>query len=81
MKNSLCLDSVITQSAPVLESHAGEDVGLVFRLDAPVGLDASLDGVDGVRGLNVQRDAPTGQRLDQDPHAWGGEGMNAARVG
>merc|ERR1712032_993323 len=69
MKGALFLDIVVRKSAAIFELLAGEDKALLVRRDAFLILDLGLDIVDGVRGLDIQRDGLARQRLDEDLHA------------
>ena len=59
---------VVTQSAAVLELLAGKDEALLIRGNALLVLDLLLDVLDGVRGLDVERDGLAGQGLHEDLH-------------
>ena len=54
--SSDCSSSVIRERAAVFELLPGEDEPLLLRRDALLVLDLGLDVLDGVIGLQVQRD-------------------------
>ena len=60
MEGALLLDVVIREGATVFELLAREDQALLIRRDALLILDLALDVVDGVRGLNLERDGLSG---------------------
>ena len=69
MQGRLLLDVVVREGAAVLELLSGKDETLLIRGDALLVLDLGLDVVDRVRGLHIERDGLSGQRLDKDLHA------------
>ena len=69
MESGLLLDVVVGEGAAVLELLAGEDEPLLVWGDAFLVLDLALDGLDGVRGLDVQGDGLAGEGLDEDLHS------------
>ena len=50
------------------ELLAGEDQTLLIGRDAFLVLDFALDGLDGIRGLDVEGDRLASQRLDENLH-------------
>merc|ERR1719323_1021511 len=68
MKGRLLLDVVVREGAAVLKLLAGEDQALLVRRDAFLVLDLGFDVVDGVGGLDIQRDGLAGEGLDEDLH-------------
>ena len=56
MQRRLLLYVVVVQRAPILELLAREYEALLVRRNALLVLDLSLDAIDGVRGLHLQRD-------------------------
>ena len=69
VQSRLFLDVVIRERTPVLELLSGENETLLIGRDTFLVLDLGLDVVDRVRGLNIERDSLTGQRLDEDLHS------------
>jgi len=65
----LLLDVVIRKGAAVLELLASKDKPLLVRWNALLILDLCLHVIDGVTGLDIQRDGLAGQRLHEDLHA------------
>ena len=63
---------VVGESAAVFQTLAGEDESLLVRWDSFLVLDASLDSVDGVGGVQLQsaRDGLTSQSSDKDLHGY-----------
>jgi hypothetical protein len=59
------LDVVVRQRAAVLELLAGEDQALLVRGDALLVLDLALHIVDGVAGLDLERDGLAREGLDE----------------
>jgi len=57
VQGGLLLDAVVREGARIFEMLASEDKKLLVRRDTVLELDLSFHVVDGVRGLNVQRDA------------------------
>ena len=55
------LDVVIRKGSSVLELLPGEDESLLIRRDSLLVLDLGLNVVDGVRGLDLQRDRLAGE--------------------
>ena len=68
MKCGLLLDVVVGESAAILQLLTGEDQTLLVRRDAFLVLDLGLHVIDGVRGLDFQRDGLTSESLDEDLH-------------
>ena len=68
MERRLLLDIVVRKSTAVLELLAGEDEALLVRWDALLILDLRLHVIDGVAGLDFQRDGLAGEGLDEDLH-------------
>lgn len=64
----LLLDVVVAERAPVVELLAREDEALLVGRDALLVLDLGLDHVDGVGGLDLERDGLSRERLDEDLH-------------
>lgn len=69
------LDVVIGEGSAVLKLLAGEDEALLIRGDALLVLDLALHIVDGVGGLDLERDGLARQGLDEDLHCRLGEAM------
>ena len=69
MKRALLLDIIVRECAPVLELLAGKNEALLIGRNALLVLDLGLDVVNGVRGLNLERDSLAGESLDEDLHA------------
>ena len=69
MEGGLLLDVVIGESPPVFQLLAGEDQPLLIRRDALLVLDLGLDVLYGIRGLDLERDRLSSQRLDEDLHS------------
>jgi len=68
VKGGLLLDVIIRKCTAVLELLAGEDKTLLIRRDTLLVLDLCLHVVDGVRGLNLQRDRLSGKSLHENLH-------------
>jgi hypothetical protein len=68
VERGLLLDVVVGESAAILQLLTGEDQTLLVRRDAFLVLDLGLHVVDGVRGLDFQRDGLTSESLDEDLH-------------
>jgi hypothetical protein len=68
VQGGLLLDVVVGESAAVLELLAGEDEALLVRRDALLVLDLGLHIVDGVGGLDLERDGLARQGLHEDLH-------------
>jgi len=68
VEGGLLLDVVIRQGAAVLQLLPGEDQALLIWGDALLVLDLGLDVVDGVAGLDVERNGLAGERLHEDLH-------------
>ena len=68
MQRALLLDVVVGEGAAVLQLLAREDEALLVGRNALLVLDLGLDGVDGVRGLNLQSDGFAGESFDEDLH-------------
>ena len=66
VQRALLLDVVVAERAPVLELLAGEDEALLVGGDALLVLDLALDHVDGVDGLDLERDRLAGEGLHED---------------
>ena len=56
MKGGFFLDVVVAEGAAVFELLASEDQSLLIRRNALLVLNLSLDVLDGVRRLHVERD-------------------------
>ena len=69
MKRALLLNIIVRECAPILELLAGKNETLLIRRDALFVLNLGLDVVNGVRGLNLERDSLAGESLDEDLHA------------
>ena len=63
------LNVVVGERPAVFHLLAGEDEALLVRRDALLVLDLALDHLDGVRGLDLERDRLAGERLDENLHA------------
>ena len=68
MKGALFLDIVVAQRSAVFELLASEDEALLVRGNALLVLDLRLDVLDGIAGLDFERDGLAGQGLDEDLH-------------
>jgi hypothetical protein len=69
MKSALLLNIVVRKSAAVLELLAGEDQALLVGWDPLLVLDLSLDIVDGIGRLDLERDGLASQGFYEDLHA------------
>ena len=69
VKCGFLLDVIIGKCPSVLQLLASEDQALLVRRDAFLVLDLSLDIIDGVAGLNIQRNRLARQGLHEDLHA------------
>ena len=61
MESRFLLDVVVTQSTAILKLLSSKDKTLLIRRDSFLVLDLSLDIVNGVRGLDVQRNGLAGE--------------------
>ena len=68
MQGGLLLDVVIGYGASFFELLAGENKTLLIRWDTLLVLNLRLDVVDGVGGLNNQRDGFPSQSLNENLH-------------
>ena len=68
VKGGLLLDVVVGEGAAVLELLSSEDETLLVRGDAFLVLDLLLNGLDSVRGLDLEGDGLSGQSLNEDLH-------------
>ena len=68
VERRLLLDVVVAERAAVLQLLAGEDQALLVGRDALLVLDLGLHVVDGVGGLDVQRDGLAREGLHEDLH-------------
>ena len=68
VQSRLLLDIVVGEGAAILELLASKDEALLVRRDALLVLDLGLDVVDGVAGLDLERDGLARQSLDEDLH-------------
>jgi len=68
MESGLLLNVIIRESATVLELLASKYQALLVRRDALLVLNLALDIVDGIRGLNLERDGLAGKGLNEDLH-------------
>jgi len=69
VEGRLLLDVVVGERAAILQLLAGEDETLLIWRDAFLVLDLGLDILDGVTGLDLERDRLARQCLDEDLHA------------
>jgi hypothetical protein len=76
VQRGLLLDVVVGEAAAVLELLAGEDEALLVGRDALLVLDLALDHVDGVGGLDLERDGLAGQCFHEHLHASAGGFLN-----
>ena len=76
MKGRFLLNVVVGESATVFELLARKDKTLLVRWNAFLVLDLGLHIVDGVRGLNLQRDGLACERLDNYGFVSGGNRLN-----
>ena len=68
VKGRLLLDVVVRQGATILELFTSENETLLVWGNALLVLNLGLDVLNGVRGLDFERDRFTRQRLDEDLH-------------
>ena len=68
MKSGLLLDIVIRESAAVFELLSSENQTLLIRRNSFLILNLYLDVVNGVTGLDIERDGLARQSLDEDLH-------------
>ncbi len=68
VQSRLLLDVVVRERATVLELLPGEDETLLIRGNAFLVLDFSLDVLDGVGRLDLERDGLPGESLHEDLH-------------
>ena len=68
MEGGLFLDVVVGETSSVLQLLAGEDESLLIGRDAFFVLDLALDGLNRVRGLNVESDGLAGEGLHENLH-------------
>ena len=82
VQGRLPLDVVVGEGAAVLELLAGKDEALLVVGDALLVLDLGLDVVNGVAGLDLERDSLTRQGLDEDliRGGVGGRGLQVRRI-
>ena len=66
VQSRLLLDVVVGEGAAVLELLTSKDEALLVGGDALLVLDLGLDVVNGVAGLDLERDSLTRQGLDED---------------
>jgi hypothetical protein len=69
VKSRLLLDVVIRESAAILELLSSKDETLLIRGDSLLILNLSLDVVDGVARLDIERNGLTSQSLDENLHS------------
>ena len=69
VEGGLLLDVVIRKGAAILQLLASKDQALLIRWDPLLVLDLGLDIVNGVTGLDVERDGLARQGLHEDLHA------------
>jgi len=69
VQRALFLDVVVGERPAVLELLAGEDEALLVGGDALLVLDFALDHVDGVGGLDLERDRLAGEGFHEHLHA------------
>merc|ERR1712244_201304 len=69
MKSRLLLDVVVGESSSVLQLLAGEDQSLLIWRNSLLVLDLSLDVLNAIRGLDLERDGLAGKSLDEDLHS------------
>ena len=68
MQGGFLLDVVIAQRSSVFQLLSSEDQSLLFRWDSLFVLNLGLDILNGVIGLNIQRNRLSRQGLDEDLH-------------
>jgi len=68
VESALLLDVVVAQGAAILQLLTSEDQALLVRWDTLLILDLRLNVVDGVRGLNFQRNSLSSQGLHENLH-------------
>jgi len=71
VEGGLLLDVIIRKGSAVLELLARKDEALLVRWDALLVLDFGLDIVNSVRGLDLEGDSLSSERLYEDLHGWG----------
>merc|ERR1719330_2294117 len=70
VQRGLLLDVIVAQRTPILQLLAGEDEALLIWRYPFLVLDLGLHIVDGVRGLDIERDGLARERLHEDLHRW-----------
>ncbi len=68
MERGFGLNIVVFQGLAVLQLLASEDQTLLVRRDALLLVHCALDSLDGVAGVDVERDSLASQGLDEDLH-------------
>ena len=68
VEGRLLLDVIVREGTAVFELLASEDETLLVGRDAFLVLDLGLDIIDGVRGLDLEGDGLSGERLNEDLH-------------
>ena len=75
VESGLLLDVVVGEGSAVLELLTSEDKPLLIGWDSLLVLDLSLDVLDGVRWLNIERDGLACKGLNEDLHSAVGVGV------
>lgn len=65
----LLLYIVVRQRAPILELFALKYQPLISGINIRLLLDQGLDGLDGICGIDIERDFVPAGKLDEDLHA------------
>ena len=68
MKRRLLLNVIVRQRSSIFQLLACKNESLLVRGNAFLVLDFSLDGVDGVGGLNLEGNGLACERLDEHLH-------------
>jgi hypothetical protein len=68
VQSRLLLDVVVAQGTTILQLLTSEDQSLLIRWDALLILNLALDGLNGITGLDIQRNCLTREGLDEDLH-------------
>ena len=63
------MNVVVRKGSAVFKLLSGENESLLIGRNSFLVLDLSLDGLNGVTGLNVQSDGLSGEGLDEDLHS------------
>jgi hypothetical protein len=66
MQGGSLLNTVITQGMAILQLLAGKNKTLLIRRNALLVLNLGLDAFSGIRGLDIERNGFTRERLDEN---------------